>query len=321
MQKLNNLISYKHFSNITNEGVLGDFLKIIKDKISKNYSKLLKNPMQIDKIIEDYKKEILNKLDKKLSILKQFGEFIQTVQNGELDTNKSTDLLKQLSLVSKIYAKDVELLKKKYDAKIDDVKKNETNQKTQNYIILKKLELEQELNDQENKALLLDGKISEKLLQDVMQKDKNIQKLIYDLKNEKETLIKNIDEQKIILDKKEDTNTVDSFDIKKAKENEKYIWLKSPYTNMKFDKDQQIIYFSANNSKNDPNYIGTEATIIDDKGAELIIKTLTGVDPITITKDKIISVSNLTDKQQETINKISPVTPPATKPIEKPADI
>ena len=273
-----------------NEEFIGKLFQGLKNKLSLGFSKMFGNAAAADKVIEEYKKEILQAQAKKKEALKAFGDYFKSIQDGgEKDQNKINELKKNLDLATKNYDEQVKLIKQKFDIKFKDVVDDEDNKKIQNYIQLKKIEMQQELLAEENKALLADGGLK---LEDI--KDPEFKKMIEEIDKKMKDSQDMAEKQKSELEKKEEK--VLGFDIDKAKEmverGETYLWEDSPMKNYTFEKDDNILFFSKGNKDS------TKAIVQKDNGERVEVKTENGSD-IEINKKSIISSENF-DKIKET---------------------
>ena len=138
---------FKTFKNYrVHEELLGGLFKGIKNKLSIGFSKMFGSAKEADKIMDMYKTEILNVGLKKKEAMKAYAQYIKDVKDGgEKDDNKLKELQKNLDLADKNYDKQIELIKQKFDLKFKEVIEDEKNPKIQNYITLKKIEMQQEL--------------------------------------------------------------------------------------------------------------------------------------------------------------------------------
>jgi hypothetical protein len=219
-------------SEKVNEEFIGKLFQGLKNKLSLGFSKMFGNAADADKVILEYKKEILQAQAKKKEALKAFGDYFKSVQDGgEKDQNKINELKKNLDLSTKNYDEQVKLIKQKFDIKFKDVIDDEDNKKIQNYIQLKKIEMQQELLAEENKALLADGGLK---LEDI--KDPQFKKMIEEINKKMQDSQKMVEEQKNILEKKEEAGA-ESFNFEEAKKNS----LNYKWENSKYAKDYKFV--------------------------------------------------------------------------------
>ena len=218
-------------SEKVNEEFIGKLFQGLKNKLSLGFSKMFGNAAAADKVIEEYKKEILQAQAKKKEALKAFGDYFKSIQDGgEKDQNKINELKKNLESSTKNYDEQVKLIKQKFDIKFKDVVDDEDNKKIQNYIQLKKIEMQQELLAEENKSLLADGGLK---LEDI--KDPEFKKMIEEINKKMQDSQKMVEEQKNILEKKDEGG--ESFNFEEAKKNP----LDYKWENSKYAKDYKFV--------------------------------------------------------------------------------
>lgn len=287
--------------NKINEELLGGLFKSLKNKMSIGFSKMFGSAKEADKIIEEYKNKLIEAGAKKREMLKQRALYVKSVaEGGEKDINKENEMSKNLKVAEDNYTKQIEKLKEIYDIKIKEVVSGEKNPKIQNYIRLKKLELEKDLLEEEIKAIFNETELKEEQLKNSPEFQDMIKNIEAKIKANEENTAK----QKAELEKSQEKNL--GFDIKKAiemaKEDKIYLWEESPFAKREFKKDEEITYFSQSNSKNNPNYEGTKGKVIEDMGERIKVKTEAGND-VEINKKSIISASSdkeAQSKQSET---------------------
>ena len=252
--------------------------KAVKDFFAKEFSKMFGSSKKIDDLIIKYKNDIIEELNKKGDILAQWRDYLKNVQNGgDKDDERLKEIKTAIKQAEKNYNKSLELLKKKYDIQIDNIIKDEKNDKVNNYIQLKKIDLQRELLQIETKFLTGDADSSEI-------KDKEYQNMIKSI----------IDKSKVLKDKaeteKNELKTTEEkalgFDIEEAKRDQKYIWSESPYLKKEFKKGDEIKYFSFTNKAE------TEAVVSEDSESDnerMKVETTKGK-PFEIHKGKVISI-------------------------------
>jgi len=293
-------------SKPVNEEFIGGLFKNLKNKISLAFSKDFGNAKKADTAIEEYKKEIIAAQAKKKAALKAYGEYFKSVKDGgEKDDNQIKTLMKNIETADKNYDQQIELIKKKFDIKFNDITSDEKNPKIQNYINLKKIEMQQELLNSETNSLLSDAGLKEEDVKD----DPNFQKMLKEIQDKATGAQKLADQQKKELESKEEKET--GFDMgaakKAADKDEVYIWKESPLMAHTFEKGEKVKYFSKTNYvANKAGYTGTDATVVEIQGtkgdkARIVVKTATGQPEIN--KGSIISSESYDKKKSEEAKK------------------
>jgi hypothetical protein len=266
-----------------NEEFLGKLLQGIKNKLSVGFSKMFGNASKADKVMEEYKKELVGAQFKKREALKAFGLYFKTVKDGgEVEADKIGELKKNLTTAEKNYDEQVKLIKQKFDIKFKEVVDEEKNKKILNYIQLKKIEMQQELLAEETKAMLADGGLNPDEIE-----DEDFKNMLNGINKKMEDAKKMQSEQKAELEKKEEKLL--DFDLNKAKQmaekGETYLWEESPMKDYQFDKGDKIEFFSKSNKES------TKATVEEDLGERIKVKTEKGSE-VEINKKTVISSEN-----------------------------
>ncbi len=295
--------SFESFkSEPVNEEFIGGLFKNLKNKLSLGFSKQFGSAKKADEVMEAYKKEIIAAQAKKKAALKAYGQYIKNVKaGGEKDDNQIKTLAKNIEVADKNYDQQIELIKKKFDIKFQEVIDDEKNPKIQNYITLKKIEMQQELLNSETNSLLSDVGLKEEDVKD----DPNFQKMLKEIQAKATNAQKMADEQTKALQSKEERET--GFDIEAAKKmadkDQVYIWKESPLMNHTFEKGEKIKYFSKTNyTANKAGYTGTDADVVEIQGKKgekdrIVVKTATGQPEIN--KGSIISSESYDKKKAE----------------------
>lgn len=289
-------------SEPVNEEFIGGLFKNLKNKLSLGFSKQFGNAKKADGVIEEYKKEIIAAQAKKKAALKAYGEYIKSVKSGgEKDDNQIKTLTKNIEIADKNYDQQIELIKKKFDIKFKEIVDGEENPKIQNYINLKKIEMQQELLNSETNSLLSDAGLKEEDVKD----DPNFQKMLKEIQAKATGAQKMADEQTKALQSKEEKET--GFDMEAAKKSadkdEVYIWKESPLMQHTFEKGEKVKYFSKTNYvANKAGYTGTDGTVVEIQGtkgdkARIVVKTATGQPEIN--KGSVISSESYDKKKSE----------------------
>lgn len=294
MKYIKTFESYRNKKEVLNEEFIGKLFQGIKNKLSLGFSKMFGTAGEADKVMEEYKKEVLQAQSKKKEALKAFGNYFKSVkEGGEKDSTKIAELKKNLETATKNFDEQVKLIKQKFDIKFNEVVEEEKNKKIKNYIQLKKIEMQQELLAEENKALLADGGLKPEEIE-----DEDFKNMLNDINKKMEDSQKMQADQKAELEKKEEK--VLDFDLKKAEEmaekKETYLWEESPMKDYKFEKDDKIEFFSTTNKE------ATKATVIEDLGERIKAKTESGSE-VEINKKVVISSENFKKKTEETQKK------------------
>ncbi len=275
--------TYSEFkSSRVNEEFLGGLFKSLKNKLSLKFSKMFGSAKKADEVIDDYKKEIFLAHDKKREALKQYGTYLKSSkETGETDDNKSKQLVKNIEVATKNYNNEIDLIKKKFSIKIEEVIKGESNQKIKNYIELKKIEMMQELLSRETNSLLSDSGIDDDKIDDPY-----FNKMISELKKKISNTEELSKKQRDALDANSESES--GFNIEEAKksvDNQKnggvynYEWKESPFKEHKFQSGEKVLFFSITNytsADDKPGYKGTEGVVISDEGDKVKVKTNNG---------------------------------------------
>lgn len=281
---MNHIRSFKEYKDIRiNEELIGNLFKGLKNKISLEFSKMFGSADKANKIIEEYKKELSKLHSSKLLTLKAYGEYLK-IDNK--DKSKENQLLKNIDEASKKFDEQIKLVKQKFDIKFNEIVEEEKNKKIQNYINLKKIEMQQEFLAKEVKSLLTDSTDEKEL-------DPKAKEIIDRIKNDIKKSQELQESQKRTLELEEEKEI--GFDIDKAKEmarnGDVYQWEGSPLKNYKFENGDRIKFFSNTNKKE------TKAIVIEDLGDKIKIKT-ENHNEIEINKLSIISSDNYERKSK-----------------------
>lgn len=269
--------NFNKYRQSVNEEFIGGLLNGLKNKISLKFSKMFGSASKADKLIEEYKKELSIAHTTKLAALSAYGEYIKVDQK---DKNKEKQLLKNINDASKKFDEQIELIKKKFDIKFNEVIENEKNKKIQNYINLKKIEMQQEFLAKEVKSMLTDLDLDQKDIEN----NPRAKELIKSINDKTKNAKKIQEDQKKALELEEQKE--DGFDMEKAKrmaeEGKTYLWEASPMRKYTFEKSDRIKFFSTSNKSE------TRAIVIDDLGERIKVKTENG-NEVEINKKSVIS--------------------------------
>jgi hypothetical protein len=269
-----------------NEEFIGKLFQGLKNKLSLGFSKMFGSSSKVEKIMEEYKKEIISAQEKKKLSLKSLGDYFKAVKDGgEKDAAKIKELKGNIDTADKNYQEQVKLIKQKFDLKFNEIVKEEKNDKIKNFIQLKKIEMQQELLQEEMKAIL-----GEDLKADDID-DPEFKAIIEGIQKRTQDSQKAAEDQKKALEAKEEKAL--GFDIEKAKTDKGYVWEESPFKDYDFKKGDKIKFFSTSNNEE------TEATIEEDSSEERVkVKTDKG-NNIEINRGKIISSENFDKEKSE----------------------
>jgi len=285
--------TYESFKNSKkeslNEEFIGGLFKGLKNKMSLGFSKMFGSASKVDKLMEEYKKEITSVQEKKKLSLKALGDYFKAVKDGgEKDQSKIKELKGNIDVADKNYQEQVKLIKQKFDIKFNEVVKEEKNDKIKSFIQLKKLEMQQELLQNEMEAILGDDLKPEDI------DDPEFKEILKGIQEKTEASVKSSEEQKKALEMKEEKNL--GFDLEKAKQmadkGETYLWEESPMKEYEFKKGDNIEFFSKSNKDS------TKATVEEDLGERIKVKTEKGSD-VEINKLSIISSENFNQEKDE----------------------
>jgi len=269
-----------------NEEFIGSLFKGLKNKLSLGFSKMFGSASEVEKIMEEYKKEITTAQEKKKLSLKALGDYFKAVKDGgEKDQSKIKELNSNIESADKNYQEQVKLIKQKFDIKFNEVVKEEKNDKIKNFIQLKKIEMQQELLQNEMNAILGDDLKPEEI------DDPQFKEIINGIQEKTQASVKSAEEQKKALEMKEEK--VLGFDLEKAKQmaekDDTYLWEDSPMKDYKFEKDDNIEFFSKSNKES------TKATVEEDLGERIKVKT----EKAEIEINKLVVISSEKFKEKE----------------------
>jgi|AntRauTorckE6833_2_1112554.scaffolds.fasta_scaffold00025_114 hypothetical protein len=246
-----------------NEEFIGKLFKGLKNKISIGFSKMFGSAKKVEKLMDEYKSEILSSQEQKREAIKKYGEYINSEKDSKDDID--VDALKNnIKKATKNFEDEVRIIKKKFDIRFDEIVREESNKKIKSYISLKKLEMQQDVLRKETSSILNDTGLTED-----MAKDDEFFKSMIDGIEEK--ISKNKESQSNRKKELEEISKDEAFDLKKAKElaenGEEYEWNGSPYLEKGFSKGDKIAYFSKGNKDK------TNAIVISNKDGFVEIET------------------------------------------------
>tara|TARA_B100000767_G_C19680699_1_gene499439 strand:- start:41 stop:841 length:801 start_codon:yes stop_codon:yes gene_type:complete len=196
------------------EGILGKLFGKLKDKISLGFSKQFGSAKKVDKIMEEYKAEIMKAEVEKNKILKDYAAYLKSVKDGgEKDESKEKEISKTYDKAESNYVKQLEIIKQKFDIKFNDIMEDEENKKIKNFVTLKKLEMQQQLLKNELSIALTDTGLEEADIKD----DEFFKKLTGSINKKMENNVKTQKEQTSELKKTETTEEGDKEEVKYKK--------------------------------------------------------------------------------------------------------
>jgi hypothetical protein len=255
--------TFESFKNLKkdslNEEFIGGLLKGIKNKLSLGFSKMFGSASKVEKIMEEYKKEVMTAWTKKKDALLAIGKFQKAIKDGgEENKEEYTKLTANLKTVSDNYQKEKDLIKKKFDIRFNEIIKEEKNEKIKNFINLKKIEMEQELLQQESAAILEDSGLTEEDIKG----NKELQEIMKGITDKVKQSQESQQQQTDALKAEVESGDESSFDFEAAKKDpENYEWKDSKYTkDYKFEPDEELKYWKKDGlEKEGDNYKGTTA--------------------------------------------------------------
>lgn len=290
--------------NSVNEEFIGGLIKNLKNKLSLKFSKMFGKAGEADKIIDKYKQEAMKAHEVKAAAVKAFAEYEKNIINGgDKDDSQKKQLQSKLQQAEKLYTNNLELIKKKYDIQINQVVEEEKDKRIQNYINIKKLEMQQEILQQETNLLQSELGLTDDMLQkspELKAMQDGIKRMLDEnqkKKNEEAKTLANSGGEKIV-----------GFDIEAAKKDGNYNWKDSDFSKgtHKFEEDEEIIYWSNDNfKKQGDKYQGTKATVIDSQVEDMpeVVKIKTDKGEFNINKGKIMSSNKKENKSKPVENK------------------
>lgn len=239
---------------------------------------------EADKLMEEYKVEIQNAQKQKIMALRALGEYFNKEKSGvEVYEEDLKKIKSDIEITTKNFNEQVKIIKQKFDIRFEEVIKEEKNPKIKNYIVLKKLEMQQELLSQELNTLLTESGLKE---EDIT--DPEFKKIIDAIKSKSSQSDKKVEEQNKLLSQKESEEG--TFDLQKAMEQADkvkngeapYLWEDSPFLEYTFKQGDKITFFSNSNKEE------TQAEVIEDLTNRVKVKTANS-DGITISKGSIVN--------------------------------
>lgn len=271
-----------------NEEFIGGILKKLGRKISLSISKKFGMAKEADKVFEDYKNEVLKALQSKFESLKAYIQYERDISNGDdVDENKKKDLLNKMSQGKDLYEKNIQIIKKKMDLRINDIIKKEKNDNIKTYIEIKRLEMQQEVISKELE--LINKEAGSELLKDNEELNKNlgVEELQSDFDNSLERSKESL---------KNLAGGKNSFDFDKAKKDKNYNWVESKYyKEYRFVPEEKILYWSNTAFEKDKEeykgsiaFIGPEEKQKDLERSQIYVTLKVGKEGFVISKGKII---------------------------------
>lgn len=254
--------TFESFKNskkeLINEEFIGGLFKNLKNKLSLGFSKMFGSASKVEKLMEEYKKEVMTAWTKKKDALLAVGKFQKAIKDGgEENKEEYTKLMQNLKTVGDNYQKQKDLIKKKFDIKFEEIIKEEKNEKIKNFINLKKIEMEQDLLQQESNAILGDAGLKEEDIKGNKELEEIMKGITDKVKQSQEA-----QQQQTDALKAEGSVGESTFDFEAAKKDpENYEWKDSKYTkDYKFEPDEELKYWKKDGVKDEgENYKGTTA--------------------------------------------------------------
>lgn len=277
-----------------NEYFIGSLFKGLKNKLSLKYSKMFGKVAEADKLMEEYKVEIQNAQRQKIMALRALGEYFNKEKSGvEVYEEDLKKIKSDIEITTKNFNEQVKIIKQKFDIRFEEVIKDEKNPKIKNYIVLKKLEMQQELLSQELNTLLTESGLKE---EDIT--DPDFKKIIDTIKNKSSQSDKKVEEQNKLLSQRESEEG--AFDLQKAMEQADkvkngevpYLWEDSPFLEYTFKQGDKITFFSNSNKEE------TQAEVIEDLTNRVKVKTANS-DGITISKGSIMTSERYNEENKK----------------------
>ena len=149
------------------EGIFGKLFGKLKNKMSLGFSKMFGSAKEVDKLMSQYKNEILKAQEQKRLLLKNYGDYLKSVKDGgETDDTKLKEIKSNYKKADDVTNKQLEIIKQKFDIKFNAVVKEEENPKIKDFITLKKLEMQQELLQDELSVIFKDSGLKEEDVKD-----------------------------------------------------------------------------------------------------------------------------------------------------------
>lgn len=305
--------------NKVDEGIFGSLFGKLKDKVSLGFSKMFGSSAKIDKLIEEYKNEILKAQEQKRLLLKNYGSYLKSVKDGgEKDENKLKEVQTNYKKVDTNTNKQLEIIKQKFDIKFNGIVKEEKNPKIKDFITLKKLEMQQELLKDELQVIFTDSGLKEEDVKD----DPFFQQLSKGVETKMSDISKKVEEEKNSLSSESsEGGETKGFDFEAAKNDPKnYKWEDSKFVkDYKFEAGEEIKYLKSDGLGDDGK--GTTAWVMDKqedndgnpvKGGEIRVTTNKEDKEnkgFVIAKSKVISTVK-DDKDKEEKSKEEPKEEP-----------
>jgi hypothetical protein len=154
-------------SDKVDEGFLGKLFGKMKNKLSMGFSKQFGSAKEVDKLMGEYKAEIMKAEGQKKNILVEYGKYLKSVKDGgEVDENKAKEVGANYKKAEVNFDKQLEIIKQKFDIKFKEIMDEEENDKIKNFVTLKKLEMQQEILQNELSTTLTDAGLKDEDVKD-----------------------------------------------------------------------------------------------------------------------------------------------------------
>jgi hypothetical protein len=244
------------------EGILGKLFGKLKNKLSLGFSKQFGSAKKVDKIMGEYKSEIMKAEVEKNNILKAYASYLKSVKDGgDKDESKEKEISKTYDKAESNYVKQLDIIKQKFDIKFNDIMEDEENKKITNFVTLKKLEMQQELLKNELSVALTDTGLEE----DDIKNDTFFKKLTGSINKKMEDNVKTQKVQTSELSEEGGSGGEEgsSFDLEAAKKSKDYEWKDSPYKDYKFEDNEELTAFTQTDFEKEGDvYKGTIAYVM-----------------------------------------------------------
>jgi len=149
---IRNYKNYKNHSKV-NEEFLGKLIKRglgkLKSKVAISLSKKIGSAKDVDKLIEKYKSELNQLAEDKKKKLKAIAELEKAKAEGGDVSEKIEKAVEAYKKSEKVYEKQRDNLKQKFDIQFKKIAKEEDNPAIEEYIKLKKIDMVSEMLQQE----------------------------------------------------------------------------------------------------------------------------------------------------------------------------
>lgn len=228
MKRIKTFESFKS-ENKVNEEFLGSLFKSLKNKVSLAFSKKFGTASKVDKIMKKYEKELKEARTPKIIA---YSKLLNLKDDGDVGKKAK----KEYKKIEKLYNKNRDKIKEKFNLKIEQAIEDEKNSKIKNYINIKKLELEQKLIQDEIEELKNQSQLSEKELKEI----KYFKNKVKENKERLSEINKRINKEEKIINKKEvkkeDKDIIKVGDVVKYKSSKSDDFFENPVKSLDKEK-------------------------------------------------------------------------------------